>query len=232
MRAAHRAHLQGSRSRRARSRCLRGMRRRRSWSRSSSDDLVIDARMRRLSGRIGPVGLRQRPSVALADRLRRIFSAHGPSGPCDRARARCGWRARAASGSQECHPDTRMVPFDPAVRMDVQAARRARIAAQLGDATLVLYGGELRTRSNDTEYRFRPDSDFHYLTGLREPGAVMVLRGHAEPRCVLFVRPRDADAEVWAGRRIGPEGALARYGADAAHPISELAEQLPKLLDG
>lgn len=125
-----------------------------------------------------------------------------------------------------------MVPFDPAVRTDVHAARRARIAARLGDAALVLYGGELRTRSNDTEFRFRPDSDFHYLTGLREPGAVMVLRGHAEPRFVLFVRPRDAEAEVWSGRRVGPEGATARYGADAAHPLAELGEQLPKLLDG
>ncbi len=125
-----------------------------------------------------------------------------------------------------------MVPLDPSTRTDIHAARRARIAARLGDAALVLYGGELRTRSNDTEYRFRPDSDFHYLTGLKEPGAVMVLRGNAEPRFVLFVRPKDAEAEVWSGRRVGPEGATARYGADAAHPLAELGEQLPKLLDG
>lgn len=125
-----------------------------------------------------------------------------------------------------------MVPDGSDATLDIHARRRARIARRLGDGVLVLGGGELRARSNDTEYRFRPDSDFYYLTGLREPGAVLVLRGTAEPRCVLFVRPRDPEAEVWAGRRIGPEGALARYGADAAHPISELAEQLPKLLDG
>ncbi|MBX7084760.1 MAG: aminopeptidase P N-terminal domain-containing protein [Nannocystaceae bacterium] len=112
------------------------------------------------------------------------------------------------------------------------AARRARIAALLDGGALVLYGGELRTRSNDTEFRFRPDSDFHYLTGLREPGAVLVLRAHAEPRFVLFVRPRDAEAEVWSGRRVGPEGARDRFGADAAYPLGELAERLPKLLDG
>jgi Xaa-Pro aminopeptidase len=134
-------------------------------------------------------------------------------------------------GRRRCDAGT-VVPFDPSARIDIYAARRARIAARLGDAVLVLYGGELRTRSNDTEYRFRPDSDFHYLTGLREPGAVMVLRGHAEPRFVLFVRPRDADAEIWSGRRVGPEGATARYGADQAHPLAELGEQLPKLLDG
>ncbi len=112
------------------------------------------------------------------------------------------------------------------------AARRARIAALLDGGALVLYGGELRTRSNDTEFRFRPDSDFHYLSGLREPGAVLVLRAHAEPHFVLFVRPRDAEAEVWSGRRVGPEGARERFGADAAWPLGELAERLPKLLDG
>jgi Xaa-Pro aminopeptidase len=125
-----------------------------------------------------------------------------------------------------------VVPFDPSSVRNRHAQRRARIAETIGDGVLVLHGGELRTRSNDTEFRFRPDSDFHYLTGLREPGAVMVLRGGASPRFTLFVRPKDPEAEVWSGRRTGPEGATARYGADAAHPLSELAEQLPKLLDG
>lgn len=125
-----------------------------------------------------------------------------------------------------------MVPYEPERPRDPHAQRRARIAAAVGDGALVLYGGELRTRSNDTEFRFRPDSDFHYLTGLREPGAIMVLRGGAAPQFVLFVRPRDAEAEVWSGRRIGPEGATSRFGADVAHPLSELAEHLPKLLDG
>lgn len=132
-----------------------------------------------------------------------------------------------------CVPCSRaVVPFDLSTARDIHAQRRARIAAKLGDGVLVLHGGELRTRSNDTEFRFRPDSDFHYLTGLREPGAVMVLRGGASPRFVLFVRPKDPEAEVWSGRRVGPEAAIARHGADAAHPLSELGEQLSKLLDG
>jgi Xaa-Pro aminopeptidase len=95
-----------------------------------------------------------------------------------------------------------------------------------------LHGGDLEKRSNDTEYRFRPDSDFHYLTGLAEPGAIMVLRPHHEQPFTLFVRPRDPKAEVWSGRRIGPEGAIEHYDADAAHPLDELGAELPKLLDG
>lgn len=96
----------------------------------------------------------------------------------------------------------------------------------------MLYGGDLKTRSNDTEFRFRPDSDFFYLTGLAEPGAVMVLRPDHDPAFTLFVRPRDPEKEVWTGRRLGPEGATASFGADAAHPLQELAEKLPELLDG
>lgn len=120
---------------------------------------------------------------------------------------------------------------------EVHATRRARIAETLRRdcAALVLYGGSLRNRSNDTDFRFRPDSDFHYLTGLEEPGAVMVLRpdeGGGEPTFTLFVRPRDRDAETWSGRRVGPEGAVEQFGATQAHPLGELDEHLPKLLDG
>jgi Xaa-Pro aminopeptidase len=128
-------------------------------------------------------------------------------------------------------------PRPPLEGSFVYAERRARVAATLRSecAALLLYGGAMRTRSNDTEFRFRPDSDFHYLTGLAEPGSVMVLRpgaGSDELKFTLFVRPRDRDAEVWSGRRIGPVGAIENYGASEAYPIAELDEQLPKLLDG
>lgn len=119
--------------------------------------------------------------------------------------------------------------FDAAV----YRARRARVAANyLEDGVLVLHCGSLKTRSNDTHYRFRPDSDFYYLTGLAEPEAVMVLRPGSSPSFVLFVQPRSPEAELWNGRRCGPEGAVSIYGADVAYPISELDRRLPALLDG
>src|SRR5690606_23192882 len=104
-----------------------------------------------------------------------------------------------------------------------------------GPAALVLHGGSLATRANDTEFRFRPDSDFHYLTGLEEPGSVLVLRPHEADDGVdfsLFVRPRDREAEVWSGRRIGPSGAQEWFGASEAFEIDDLDERLPKLIDG
>ena len=113
------------------------------------------------------------------------------------------------------------------------AQRRARVAATLGpNEALILAGGAVHTRSNDTEFRFRPASDFYYLTGLADPGAVLVLRPGHEPEFTVFVRPKDPEAEVWSGRRVGPELAIERFGADAAYPSAELAAELPALLDG
>ena len=127
------------------------------------------------------------------------------------------------------------MPAGPRPPVEVYAERRARIASRLQreSGALLLFGGALQTRANDTEFRFRPDSDFHYLTGLEEPGAVMLLRPDGDDlRFCLFVRPRDRDAEIWSGRRIGPEGAIEQFGASEAFALGELDERLPALLDG
>jgi len=112
------------------------------------------------------------------------------------------------------------------------AARRARVLEALGGDALVLGAGAPVPYARDVEHRFRVDSDFFYLTGLAEPGAVLVLRGGAGQPFTLFVRPRDPEREAWTGPRIGPEGAITRYGADRAFAIGELGAQLADLLDG
>jgi Xaa-Pro aminopeptidase len=88
------------------------------------------------------------------------------------------------------------------------------------------------TRSHDTEYRFRQDSDFYYLTGFREPDAVAVVAPGREKPFTLFVRPRDREKEIWNGRRAGVEGAKERFGADEAFAVEEFEGKLTELLDG
>src|SRR5688572_12513731 len=86
---------------------------------------------------------------------------------------------------------------------DTFRRRREQVFAALGKDALVLPGAPVRLASRDTEYRFRPDSELFYVTGVEEPEAVAVLRGHAdEERFVLFVRPKDAKAELWNGPRL------------------------------
>jgi len=82
--------------------------------------------------------------------------------------------------------------------------------------------------SRDTDYRYRPDSDFYYLTGFREPGAVAIISTRESDKpFTLFIRPRDPDKETWTGRRAGTVGAVDKYGADEAFDISKFEDKLP-----
>ncbi len=117
---------------------------------------------------------------------------------------------------------------------DVCAARRARLMQRIGATSAALFAANPeRNRSNDTDFAYRPNSDLWYLTGFEEPQAVMLLLpGHEEHPFVLFLRERDMKFEIWDGPRVGVERAREMVGADKAFPITELDEQLPKLLAG
>jgi len=118
--------------------------------------------------------------------------------------------------------------FDAAVF----AARREEYLRALGpEAVAVVRSLPERLRNGDSYYPFRQISDLYYLTGFVEPDTTLILRPGAETeRVVMFVRPRDPDAEVWDGKRAGLEGARERYGADAAYPAHELAGKLGDLI--
>jgi len=97
----------------------------------------------------------------------------------------------------------------------------------------IIPAGHEATRSYDTEFRFRQDSDFWYLTGFPEPDAVAVIDpSNKKAKFTLYVRPRDLEMETWFGRREGVKGAVKNYGADNALTIEKFARDLPGLLDG
>lgn len=111
-------------------------------------------------------------------------------------------------------------------------ARRERFLEAIGNGVAVLAAAPELVKSRDTEVIYRQNSDFFYLTGFLEPGAVAVLTPHdAEHRFTLFVRPRDPEKETWTGKRAGVEGACERFGADAAYSIDELDEKLKELVE-
>jgi Xaa-Pro aminopeptidase len=88
------------------------------------------------------------------------------------------------------------------------------------------------TRSNDTQYRYRQDSDFLYLTGFEEPESIAIIAPGRDQKYTLFVRPRDPEREVWDGKRAGVEGAKGEFGAEVAFPIADFDEKLHEILDG
>ena len=86
-------------------------------------------------------------------------------------------------------------------------------------------------RTHSTEYRYRQDANFYYLTGFEEPESVCVIApDHPEHQYILFVRPRAPEQEVWTGKRAGVEGAKEHFGADEAYPIEEFDEKISEYI--
>ncbi len=112
-------------------------------------------------------------------------------------------------------------------------ARRAAFMEQLGDTIAIVAAGKLQTRNDDVVHAFRQNSDFYFLTGFPEPRSIAVFDpAHDTERFTLFVRPRDPELEAWNGRRAGTEGAVERFGADAAYNLDELDAWLKKRFIG
>jgi Xaa-Pro aminopeptidase len=114
------------------------------------------------------------------------------------------------------------------------ARRRVQLMRLMGaDSIAILPAAPVRQRNSDVEYDYRQDSDFYYLTGFAEPESVAVLiPGRPAGQYVLFVRERNPEREIWDGKRAGPAGATAEYGADDAFPIGDIDDILPGLLEG
>ncbi|MCB1893687.1 MAG: aminopeptidase P N-terminal domain-containing protein [Zoogloeaceae bacterium] len=108
-------------------------------------------------------------------------------------------------------------------------ARRDRLLARMaerGGGVAVVPTAPEVIRNRDTHYRYRHDSYFYYLTGFREPEALLLLVAGDEPRAILLCREKDPDREIWDGFRHGPDAARERFAMDETHAIDALDEVL------
>jgi Xaa-Pro aminopeptidase len=113
---------------------------------------------------------------------------------------------------------------------NLYAERRARLAAQLGAAGIaIIPTAPERQRNRDSDYLYRHDSYFYYLTGFTEPNATLVIT--AEGETLLFCQPKDVEREIWDGIRLGPQAAPAALGVSRAFSVGEMAAQMPRLLE-
>ncbi|GKT01842.1 aminopeptidase P N-terminal domain-containing protein [Acidovorax sp. SUPP3434] len=110
------------------------------------------------------------------------------------------------------------------------AQRRARLASMLGEGGIAIVPtAPERPRNRDSDFLYRHDSYFYYLTGFTEPGACLVIT--AQGQSTLFCQPKDLEREIWDGYRLGPEAAVGTLGVNAAHSAAVLESQLPRLLE-
>ena len=112
----------------------------------------------------------------------------------------------------------------------IHARRRSRLAAQMQSGVAIIPTAPERVRNRDAHYPYRFDSYFYYLTGFREPEAVLVVVAGEQSRSLLFCRDKDPEREVWDGFRYGPAAAKEIFGFDETHSITEMDALMPELL--
>lgn len=115
-------------------------------------------------------------------------------------------------------------------------SRQDRLLAQCQpNSVCIIPAASLVTRSRDTEYLFRQDSDFWYLTGFEEPNAWLIMSNnhrYGERYRAMVVQAKDKQAEIWQGKRLGAEAALSRFSLDEAFEEQELEEALLEAMQG
>lgn len=108
--------------------------------------------------------------------------------------------------------------------------RRQQLLQRMQAGIAVIPTAPEVTRNRDSHYPYRFDSYFYYLTGFKEPEAVLVLIAGEAARSILFCRDKDLEREIWDGFRFGPEAARTQFGFDEAYSITQLDEMLPTLM--
>ncbi|WP_426364916.1 aminopeptidase P family protein [Streptomyces sp. E-08] len=132
--------------------------------------------------------------------------------------------------------DTELHDLAPIAQADKTAARRAGLSARFPGERLVIPAGNLKTRSNDTEYAFRASTEYAYLTGDQTQDGVLVLEPTAEGHeATIYLLPRsdrengefwlDGQGELWVGRRHSLTEAEQLLGIPAKD-VRELADAL------
>ncbi|BBJ42500.1 Xaa-Pro aminopeptidase 1 [Streptomyces antimycoticus] len=142
-----------------------------------------------------------------------------------------------AANMQSGWADTELHDLEPVEQAPHTARRRAALSARFPGDRLVIPAGNLRTRSNDTDYGFRASTEYAYLTGDQTEDGVLVLEpeaggGHT---ATLYLLPRsnrengefwlDGHGELWVGRRLSLTEAEKRLGLPAKD-VRELADEL------
>ena len=118
-------------------------------------------------------------------------------------------------------------------KREFERRRRELMLQMEPDSIAILSSANTVIRNRDAEFKFRQDSDFHYLSGFNEPDAVLVLvPGRKHGQCLFFCRERNLERELWDGYREGPEGLCQNFGADDAFPITDIDDILPGLMEG
>ncbi|WP_300441489.1 aminopeptidase P N-terminal domain-containing protein [Christiangramia sp.] len=99
-------------------------------------------------------------------------------------------------------------------------SRREALRAKMpSNSIAVFFANPVRNRANDVDFIYHQDPDFYYLTGYKEPHAVLIIFSEDQIDDnnkmydeILYVQEKNPQAEMWTGYRLGVEGAQKELG--------------------
>ena len=112
--------------------------------------------------------------------------------------------------------------------------RRSELSEKvLDNSAIIVASSPVKSRVSDTDYLYRQDSNFYYLSGYEEPESILLIRPYEKnDNFIIFCRDRDPLKEQWDGFRSGQKGAIEDFDADKALSISSVDSLMPELLEG
>jgi Xaa-Pro aminopeptidase len=99
------------------------------------------------------------------------------------------------------------------------------------DSAALFFAAVPKVRSHDTNYPYRQESNFYYLSGFEEDSAALLfVKSKEGSKSYLFVHKKDPDEELWNGKRLGVKKAKKRFLVDEVFSYDTLNQELKKLL--
>ena len=104
--------------------------------------------------------------------------------------------------------------------------RRDKLAKKLSkNSVSVIFSSDYKIRSNDTEYPYRQNSNFYYLSGFKEDNSALVfVKRKKRTKTLLFVQKKDAKKELWSGKRLGEAEAKNNFLVDEVHTMDKFEQ--------
>ncbi len=111
--------------------------------------------------------------------------------------------------------------------------RRKTLLRNIQEGVILISSASHQIRSNDTEYLYRQNSNFYYLSGFEEDNALLVLKKSSKgTKIILFVQSNDKTKELWNGKRLGVKAAKKSFVMDKIYGIEKFDEVIKKELCG
>ncbi len=111
--------------------------------------------------------------------------------------------------------------------------RRDKLTSKLKKNSLaIVFSAEYKVRSNDTEFPYRQNSNFYYLSGFEEDkSCLLFVKKGKKIQTLLFVAKKDKMQELWNGKLLGVQQAKKQFLVDEVYEYSELNTHLKKYME-